>query len=101
MPIVEALSAGCVPLTYELGNLPDVVGQHGKLVKTGDVKALTAGLTNLAGQFASGEAMVDLGQGPLAWDRYRASVKQHLQRFTFDAFAETIVEKVRPMVVAS
>ena len=41
VPVVEAYAAGCQVVAYDSTNLPNVVGDVGQLVPTGDVDALT------------------------------------------------------------
>jgi glycosyltransferase involved in cell wall biosynthesis len=44
VPVIEAYAKGCQVTAYDAGNLPNVVGRLGQLVRTGDVTALAASL---------------------------------------------------------
>lgn len=48
VPVVEALAFGCFVVAYDAANLPNVVGDVGALVPTGDVDLLTKTLAVLA-----------------------------------------------------
>ena len=52
VPIVEALAAGCYVIGYDNTNVPNVVGELGALVTTGDVAALGRTLSGLCDEWA-------------------------------------------------
>ncbi len=95
VPVLEALHAGCVPITYDAGNLPNLVGDFGVIVPTGDVNALGASLLSLASQFRAGiPSILTLQSGPISWSRYRAGVVEYLEQFSFEQFARRIKKTV-------
>jgi glycosyltransferase involved in cell wall biosynthesis len=91
VPLIEAFHARCVPVTYDAGNLADLVGPRGLLVPTGDREALGRALVDLIGQFSGGRPNeLRLGDHRIAWDTYDASLAGFLEPFGFEAFKERI-----------
>lgn len=46
VPVIEALRSGCIPVTYDAGNLRWISGGYGVTVSTGDIKALAKALNS-------------------------------------------------------
>lgn len=99
VPLIEALAAGCVPVTYDAGNLADLVGPWGITVPTGDQAAFSTALAAMIDQFAAGRpAVLDLAGRRRSWADYRAGVEAYLGTFSFEAFAERIVAGLERVV---
>jgi len=91
VPVLEALQARCVPVAYDAGNLPGLVGRLGILVETGNCAGLGAGIAALVAQFALGRPpSLTLPTGRVEWADYDAAIDRWLGQFTFEAFAERI-----------
>jgi glycosyltransferase involved in cell wall biosynthesis len=58
--VVEAHASGAVVVGYDSGSLPEVVGEAGRLVREGDVDALT-------------QAVLDVAGDPARWTALRAA----------------------------
>jgi glycosyltransferase involved in cell wall biosynthesis len=92
VPILEAYQAGCIPVAYDAGNLPSVVGESGVLVQTGDQHGLARALASLVRQLSNGlPAQIDFGRGqPILREEYETQVAAHLARHSFARFAVTV-----------
>lgn len=101
VPLIEALDARCVPLTYDAGNLPHLLGPCGVTVPTGDRSAFAAALTDLVAQFSAGRpTMLKLGGRTIPWDEYDARLGDYLQQFSFEAFKLRTLEGLRRLTPA-
>lgn len=97
--VVEALHAGCFVVAYDAGNLPNVVGDVGALVPTGDVDALADAIVTLcAAVERSGTA------DPVVWpaarpcgsyDEWAAAVSAHLVQFGAPQYRDAFVHLLR------
>jgi glycosyltransferase involved in cell wall biosynthesis len=91
VPLIEAFHARCVPVSYDAGNLRDLVGPRGLVVPTGDREAFATALTDLIRQFGGGRPNeLRLGARRMAWDAYDASLAQFLESYGFEAFKQRI-----------
>ncbi len=100
VPVLEALHAGCIPIGYASGNLPNLIGQYGLVVPTGNTLALGEGLKSLARQFRSGRPhTLHLQSSSIEWSTYRANTTEYLKQFTFDAFARKMRDAVLGLAV--
>jgi glycosyltransferase involved in cell wall biosynthesis len=54
VPVVEALAAGCFVVSYNNSNVPNVTGDLGILVATGDIQALANAVTELCDEWTKG-----------------------------------------------
>jgi glycosyltransferase involved in cell wall biosynthesis len=95
VPILEALFAGCVPVVYASGNIPDLVGTLGTLVSPGDVDGLTHGLESVLTQFDQGQPEKITLQGlTRSWAQYRNDVNTLLRSYTYSAFADKVTDGI-------
>ncbi|MBS7540975.1 glycosyltransferase [Ancylobacter lacus] len=92
-PVVEALRAGCLPVTYDAYNLAFIAGGHGRLAKTGDVEALAQALFDVLAGLDLGEARTDAGTRSLA--AHDAAVDAYVGDFSPEQFRRTVAEGVR------
>jgi glycosyltransferase involved in cell wall biosynthesis len=84
VPLIEALNAGCVPVTYDSGNLADLVGDRGITTPAGDVEAYSNALGGVVASFANGRPETLLLNGGVAtpWAAYHAGVADYLKGFS-------------------
>lgn len=83
VPVVEAYSAGCYVIASDAGNLPNVVGELGTLVPTGDVTALAAALGDVVTRFVDASRRqttprLPTDRGELDTVDWQKSVAEHL-----------------------
>jgi glycosyltransferase involved in cell wall biosynthesis len=96
LPVIEGLSCGCVPVTYDAGNLPNIVAGLGRVGPTGDRCALARNLLEVGcGLRDTGGAeklRVDAGEMSLSefWRRSR----DYVSAFTLPRFAERLCAEV-------
>lgn len=80
VPIIEALSTGCLVVTYDNSNTPAVCGSLGKLVPTGDVDALTSAMLDAAATVSS-HAWRE-GDGAGSYLSYASACVEHTGQFS-------------------
>jgi glycosyltransferase involved in cell wall biosynthesis len=95
--LVEALQAGCVPIAYAAGNVPELIGPLGELVALGDWRALAAQLARYIeffgrqrAQEGGRKAQLPLRGGEIDFETYDRMTKAHLATYTFDAFGDRL-----------
>lgn len=87
VPVIEALSAGCHVVAYDAGNLPNVLGGLGQMVRTGEVGALGDAVGNFidraraAGRSGNPIAVPTAG-GDLEEAAWLTAVRRHLADYT-------------------
>ncbi|MHA3772806.1 glycosyltransferase family 4 protein [Verrucomicrobiota bacterium sgz303538] len=81
---LEALACGCLPVVSNVGGLPETVGDHGFIIREGELNELT-------------DVMRDLLNNPSEISAKLQNVEHHLEKFreerVVDAYAK-IVERV-------
>lgn len=100
-PVIEALRAGCVPITYDAHNLRHIAGGHGRTTPTGDADALCDAISDVIQGLSAGEVCTDAGRRPLA--NHDAAVAAYVESFTFPRFAERIgrsISALRPAAIS-
>jgi glycosyltransferase involved in cell wall biosynthesis len=105
VPVLEAFACGCHVIAYDAGNLPNIVGERGLLVPTGDVAALQAALTadfaeRVAAAAAGREAMVMTGAGPIAEQARRTMVRGHAMQFSEGAYRENFIAALETCIAS-
>jgi len=91
VPVLEAMSAGCIPITYAAGNLPELVGNRGIIVETGNTSKLSAAIAGLAKQFLAGRPEVlHLNGVRIDWTEYQSSLQAHVAEYSFASFARRL-----------
>jgi glycosyltransferase involved in cell wall biosynthesis len=91
VPVVEAYTLGCQVTTYDAGNLPNVVGDLGLLVPTGDVAGLAAALAEQVEAFRSAirtgrPREVPTMAGPRPVGDWESAVTSHLAAYSAEAY---------------
>jgi glycosyltransferase involved in cell wall biosynthesis len=95
VPVVEAYGFGRFVIAYDAGNLPNVVGQLGALVPTGDVHALQAAVVTFADRVrtahSGGQLVLPTVSGDLPVDRWLDAVHVHLDDYSPENFERRFV----------
>lgn len=85
VPIIEALAAGCVPVSYANSNLRYIHGGLGKMAKVATPQGLAEAMQSVGEAIVkarAGEApMLDLSGGPLSFPSFAAAAKAHVDEF--------------------
>lgn len=102
VPLIEAMHAGCIPICYDAGNLPNLVSDKGPLVQCGDVAGLSGAISNVVRDVVAcrrrgHKAMLTWSGRKERIEDYRAGLAKYLQQFEFDAFARRIVDRVNAL----
>ncbi len=102
VPVIEALRAGCIPIGYAAGNLPDIVAGLGCLVPTGDIDALGASLTRLLQRLRDGlgdisTPMLPLDRGAMSVRQFDQAAQVYVQTYSFERIARTTMDRVRTL----
>ena len=81
VPVIEALDAECFVLSYDAGNLPDVVGDCGQVLSTGDVAGLREALVALVGHIRESRRGGTLpAPGAPTVEEWRRRARTHVAR---------------------
>lgn len=99
VPVLEAFASGCHVIAYDAGNLPNIVGEHGLVVSTGDVHALRDALAaefrERAAAFNEGrEPIVTTTTGPLGERTRRDAARRYVADYSEGAFRERFISAV-------
>ncbi|MEQ3629163.1 MAG: glycosyltransferase [Hyphomonas sp.] len=93
VPIIEAISAGCRVIAYDNSNVPAISGGFGRLVETGNVKALSEAIEETHADIQS-TAWKTAG-----YAEYCLDTQHYISRFSSDAtsrrFLKCITELLR------
>jgi glycosyltransferase involved in cell wall biosynthesis len=98
MPVAEAMASRCVPVAYAAGNVPDLVGELGKLAPVGDRRRLADLLAETIADLdpSTGQpAFIDATGRRLALEDYDRLVSERLEMFSYRNFADAVAERVR------
>lgn len=99
VPVIEALQSRCVPLTYDAGNLSDLIQGWGISVPTGDKDAFSAALLHLIPQFNGGRPKrIDFMGRSIGWKAYDTGLEKYLRTYSYEAFASRIGEGVQRLM---
>ena len=83
-------------VAYDSTNLPNVVGDVGQLVPTGDVDALTdalaAATATAAGRRRGEDTAVPTSRGSLGIDTWRSAVEEHLVDYSQEVFEQGFLD---------
>ena len=99
VPVIEALRAGMVPVTYDAGNLKWIASGHGRTVKTGNISAMAAALVDvingIAESFMDAEsALLPLDNGLKSANVFAAEAREYAASFRFECFMGTLNKAV-------
>lgn len=96
VPVVEAFASDCQVVAYDAANLPNVVGDCGILVPTGDTDALADGIEAAVRAAAAIRAGAESARVPVHGSptpaEWRARVRAHLASATREAYARGFAE---------
>jgi glycosyltransferase involved in cell wall biosynthesis len=90
--VIEALRAGCVPVTYAAYSLATIAGGLGRIVAPGDVAGFAAALAATIDGVAvalgdGGRRCLPVDRGLLSAREFDAAARQHVAAFTPEALA--------------
>jgi glycosyltransferase involved in cell wall biosynthesis len=91
VPVVEAYTLGCQVTTYDAGNLPNVVGDLGLIVPTGDIEGLADALAEQIGALQPVDRPgrpreVPTAAGPRSVADWQEAVAAHLTAYSAEAY---------------
>jgi glycosyltransferase involved in cell wall biosynthesis len=98
VPAVEALWAGCFPITFDSSNLPHVTGGLGTLVPTGSVDAFRAAVFDFVDRIDSARRqghqvlLPTSARGDMAESDWRQRVRSHLRDYSPAAYESGFVD---------
>jgi glycosyltransferase involved in cell wall biosynthesis len=103
VPVVEALRAGCVPIGYSAGNLPHIVNGLGRLVALGDIEALGAAISEVAGSIHAARndlssVRLPLDRGHLGVNEFTGLAAEHVTSFTLERVAMQTMARLDNLV---
>jgi glycosyltransferase involved in cell wall biosynthesis len=103
VPVLEAFACGCHVIAYDAGNLPNIVGDWGLLVPTGDVAALEAALIaffleHIAAARAGRDQLVTTGAGLVAEQPRRAAVRRYATQYSEGGYRENFISALEHRV---
>jgi glycosyltransferase involved in cell wall biosynthesis len=106
VPVVEALWAGCYPVTYDAGNLSNSSGGLGALVSTGDVESLADALRVhverlRAARGGRDRLMMRTARGELSESRWRKAVRAHLEDYSMRTYERKFLELLQLVASAA
>ncbi|NVM41707.1 glycosyltransferase family 4 protein [Brucella anthropi] len=78
VPIIEAMSAGCIVVSYENSNVPEICGGLATLVTTGNVAQLTDAIFSSLSKVSSSEWRRSDGE----YSRYLKDVTSHISHYS-------------------
>lgn len=88
LPVIEAMSSGCVVAGYDAGHLPRIASGLGRIVPAGDWRALGRALHELGSNLAGDGACLPTDTGAMPVAEYHRRTREHLSQFTYPAFRE-------------
>lgn len=95
VPVIEALAAGCVPVTYSNSNLRHISGGLGRLSAEDNPDSLAAALVDVVRAMTAPSSIVlplDRGDTPVA--EFDNLSSRHLRTFAPDICAERVTRRV-------
>ena len=104
MPIVEAMASCCVPVAYAAGNIPDLMGELGKLAPIGDIdrfaELLAETISDLSPSVRPARFSNPRG-GYLSLEAYDELLLERLEMFSYKKFADRVADRVGDLVAKS
>lgn len=98
VPIIEALAAGCLTVSYANSNLRYIHGGLGKLAKVETPQGLAEAMESVGEAIVKtwvGEApILDLSGGPLDFPSFEAAARNHVEEFDLSLRAQRIRERL-------
>jgi glycosyltransferase involved in cell wall biosynthesis len=80
-PVIESMSFGCVPITYDAGNLAYVAQGHSVIVPAGDIAALAGAIADVSRMIGAigtskGDTAISVQAGTMTLSAYDARVDE-------------------------
>jgi len=103
VPVIEGLRAGCIPVGYASGNVPNVVNGLGRLVVSGDVAQLSDALVAIADDLLAARrdpsaACLRLDGGRISAAAFDRRARAHAQTFDFARLAAIKIGRVEGLL---
>jgi len=103
VPVVEGLRAGCIPVGYAAGNVPNVANGLGRLVESGDIPALSDALIDVSRGLIEASRDPDakclrLDRGVVTVDDFDRGARAHAETFNFDRLAAIKIARIRRLL---
>jgi glycosyltransferase involved in cell wall biosynthesis len=103
VPVIEGLRAGCIPVGYASGNVPNIANRLGRLVPSGDVEALAEALVAVShglveASRAADLACLDLDCGTVTVDDFDRLARDHAKTFDFAKLAANKIDHIRRLL---
>src|SRR5713101_2432196 len=98
MPIAEAMASRCIPVAYAAGNIPDLVGQLGKVAPVGDRRRLADLLAETIADLDPSSRLpgfTDPTGQRLSFESYDRLVSAHAASFSYENFADAVAKRVQ------
>lgn len=98
VPVIEALAAGCVPVSYAHSNLRYIHGGLGKMAKVTSAQGLAEAMQSvgeaMVKAWAGEAAVLDVSGGPLSFPAFAAAARIHVEGFDPSLRAQKIRERL-------
>jgi glycosyltransferase involved in cell wall biosynthesis len=103
VPVIEGLRAGCIPVGYASGNVPNVANRLGRLVTTGDVAGFAEALAEVSqGLYVASRdaeaACLVLDCGAVRVDDFDRRARAHAETFDFETLGAIKIAHVRRLL---
>jgi glycosyltransferase involved in cell wall biosynthesis len=103
VPVIEGLRAGCIPVGYSSGNVPNVANRLGRLVPSRDVKGLSEALVAVSHGLIEASRAVDsaclnLDCGAITVDDFDRKARAHADTFDFAKLAANKIDHIRRLL---
>ncbi|MBI2414154.1 MAG: glycosyltransferase family 4 protein [Deltaproteobacteria bacterium] len=90
VPVVEAYNHGCFVISYDAGNLHNLVSGFGCVVKTGDVEGLSESIVRFCSRKSGDRIVADAGS--FDEDEYARTVVGYSDTFSFARFKDRFIK---------
>ena len=102
VPVIEALAAGCVPVTYANSNLKHIAGGVGRLARSDTPKALADAMETVGKALhASPPKPIDLDAGRYSPAEFDQKAARHVATFSHDVCAELVRQRASALIETS
>lgn len=98
VPIIEGLSAGCVPVTYANSNLKNISGGLGRLAEHDTPFSLAQALMDIGGGLHRASDVLRLESGAVRLEDFDAAAATYVQFFSREVCADRIVNSVERLL---
>jgi glycosyltransferase involved in cell wall biosynthesis len=103
VPVIEGLRAGCIPIGYAVGNVPNIANHLGRLVPPGDVACLADALVAVSHNLivAARDALapcLTLDCGTISVDEFDRRARAHAETFDVANVAPVKLSRVSSLL---